>query len=132
MTEKLISVEYNGSPPRFFPGLLPLTFSILIGVPVRAAKQTASRTTWPPPSPVRPSNLSDLEDGCVAGGCIPFLDETLAMMTLQLDVWRCCLWCCFQVDVASLNPIHLTMFRCQSIEACAIRKGQDALKRLHV
>jgi hypothetical protein len=53
-------VVYHLPPPRlFFPLLLfPRTLSICMGVPVNAAKATATLTSCPPPSPVLPSILT--------------------------------------------------------------------------
>ncbi|CCF39259.1 hypothetical protein CH063_10134, partial [Colletotrichum higginsianum] len=49
-------------PPR--EGRLPRTWVIRTGCEVTAARAMATRTSWPPPSPVRPSISMDLRDIC--------------------------------------------------------------------
>jgi hypothetical protein len=85
--------------------LFPRTLSIWRGVPVRAAKQIAIRTTWPPPalsvsarrqdkpamkvqpSPTRPSSLTALSG--LEGGTMPC--GKLVMIYGLMRPYSCCL-----------------------------------------
>lgn len=57
--------EMDEPPPR---GRLPRTLVISTGWEVSAARAIPSRTSWPPPSPVRPSSTM----GLVLGICGDF------------------------------------------------------------
>lgn len=52
----LVSQYLDSLPPPRAPGRLPLTLVILTGCEHTDARATAILTSWPPPSPVRPSS----------------------------------------------------------------------------
>ena len=78
-------------PSPRFPCLFPRTLSTRRGVPVNAARATATRTSWPPPSPVLPSSLTTREvipslclggSTCVAGGIYAVAWPCLELISL--------------------------------------------------